>query len=189
MSSSLICHPGLLFCDGHLVTSPVKISSLQHCLESKPEGVIGAAIILLSVLLLCCCCFLNQLIREWEVVGFQLNMPHWPLLPERWFKNRQGAREFPRLTFSRGREKLLQCPLAKYTHFSLYGWPWSRVPLFRRKRAWNNHTAEPPEAGGGLLSGSRAQGVPVKLCLPFFIFLKEKAFWGSESPCQKTKVV
>ena len=127
----------------------------------------------------CCCCDLKeQMIGDWEGVWFKLNMPPWSPLPKRWFKNRHWAREFSRLTFLRGREKLLQCPLAKYTHFSLYGWQRSRVHLFGRKRAWNNHTAEPPETGGGMTSDSRAQGVPVRFFRFFFFsFLKEKAFW------------
>ena len=110
----------------------------------------------------CCCYFQEQLIWEWEGDWLELNMPPWPPLPKRWFKNRQWAREFARLTFSRGREKLLQCPLAKYTHFSLYGRQWSHGHLFMRKRAWNNHTAEPPEIGGGMVS-DRAQAVPVRV--------------------------
>ena len=125
----------------------------------------------------CCgysCSFKEQLIWEWDGDWSELNVPTWPPLPKTWFNNRQWAREFSRLTFSRGRGKLLQCPLAKYTHFSLYGWQWSRGHLSMRKRAWNNHTADSPETGGGIVSDSRAQAVPVRFFFPssssFFFF-------------------
>lgn len=121
--------------------------------------------------------------------GTGSNMPPWPPLPQRWLKNRHWAREFSRLTFSRGREKLLRCPLAKYTHFSLHGWQRSRAHLFTRKRAWNTHTAEPPETGGRLISESRAQGVPVRFlgwCFVFVFVLKRRLFEKLFS-CQKTK--
>lgn len=135
----------------------------------------------------CYCYFQEQLIQEWGEDWLELNMSPWPPLPKWWFKNRQWAREFSRLTFSRGWEKLLQCPLAKYTCFSVYGWQWSRGRLFRRKRGWNNHAAQPPETGGGgeLMVGHRQ-------CFSDFIFFL--FFWKGEdflrklSSCQKTKV-
>jgi hypothetical protein len=99
--------------------------------------------------------------------------------PQKMIYSKRRATECARLTFSCGREKLLQCPLAKYTHFSLYGWWWSRAHPFTRKRTWNYCKAEARDVAL-MISDTAAQAVSIEsrvflglfVCL-FVCFLKK----------------